>query len=338
MALPLLTYRVTTNYNISVAGSNATVLELLTAIKAAFDAEAVIGGNYWTVSAADVGGSNPAYVELKRTGSPSGKQGTCRVLLFGGTVPNAAALSVSLSASAADLYALISEDANTTGPTNAYNSAHPYGSGLRSTRGVRFMGPANTVVAAAATPQVCIVESEETVAVIIRTTAGRARCLAGACMESLSSLGTRIWGALCTGWCAVGSYDTNGNAAGVSAILPVLQTTAAPSGNTYAAFVNESGASELCCRARVNTSVVTSSQDETPTGVCVLSPILVNRRADNAATVTVQPLLGKMRQFKEGPAVAGKRALYDNTATLRGYVVGSVSATGDYGGVFTVNE
>lgn len=311
MTLPTLTWRMSADYVFTPAGSQATILELFNAIRAAFDAEDVLGSNYWTISAYDT--SAVGYLEFKRKGSPGGKLGTFRALLFGGTAPNAAALMTSQTANTTTIYGLTSEDANSTGPTTAFNSGLPYSNTLATAKGCK-VAVLTANIANTSTNYVTIIESDEICRIIVRSNLAYFHFVFGAIGESFLSSGTRVWGYFGTGGIVqAGVIQTS--VAPAAAFMPCINTAA--SGSICGGCAPSNVVSQL---GRLGPVPITNSYNEPwadSSSIALLWPVVVGRRTDTAASVNPEPLF-KLRQMRVGPHIANRKALYDGGSTLRG--------------------
>ncbi len=154
MPNPTLVWSNTTPRAISIAGANATIPELLTALKAAIDTDSV----HWMTS--DYSAPNGT-LEIKRKGTPTGEQSTVRILFFGGAFPNGAALGTGIAQSASNLYSSMSVTAATAGPSTSYAADAPYAVTYIPGRIVA----SNAAISASETPLVSLVECEDALCV-----------------------------------------------------------------------------------------------------------------------------------------------------------------------------
>lgn len=128
MSNPTLTWTLSAAGAFAGAGANMTVAETLALIKAKIDTEHAAGG-LWMVSDYNAGNGT---LEVKR--DPATASGAdaellaARILFFGGSSPNAAALAQSVTASATAVYCGMALNAGTTGPDASYTTGAPYAS------------------------------------------------------------------------------------------------------------------------------------------------------------------------------------------------------------------
>ncbi len=181
MTTPTLTWTSTAERTIAVASTSSVIAELLTAIKAAIDNDSTL----WQTS--DYSSGNGT-LELKRKGSPTGEQSTVRILFFGGSSPNSAALLTGLTAGATTLYVGLSVDANTTGPSTAYTAGAPYSS--KYTKGVRVSS--GGFLTGASSPRISLIECEDALAVCMHDTSASATAIVGRVVEEAATT-TLMW-------------------------------------------------------------------------------------------------------------------------------------------------
>ncbi len=164
MTVATLTWATQGPSTFTIAGANPTVAEVLTKLNSM-----IASTTWWQVS--DYNSSNGT-LELKRnsTGSPTGELATVRILIFGGGTPNAAALSLLHTAGATTgLYAGLSVDANTTGPSASYTAGAPYST--KYARAGLICTPSSTLTTSAV-PKITIFESVDSFGFVIADTAG----------------------------------------------------------------------------------------------------------------------------------------------------------------------
>lgn len=156
MTIPTLTWTSTIPRAITIAGANSTIAELLAAINTAVSTDSTL----WEVS--DYSAVNGTVEIKRRTGTgATGEQATVRYLLFGGQVPNAAALNTSVTANNTNLYVSGSVTANTTGPSTGYQTGAPYAV-TYMTGNIVCVG---TAIQSAQTPRISIIESVDAIAI-----------------------------------------------------------------------------------------------------------------------------------------------------------------------------
>jgi hypothetical protein len=172
------TFTLSPNSIPTIAGTNATIDELL----AAFNSHIATNGVWWAVSDFNAGNHT---LELKRkvSTSPTGAMATVRILLFGGVSPNAAALAPQSSAPVSTaLYVGASVDANTTGPTTLPTVGAPYSTQyMQATRMC-----SSTDIPAANQPRIYMLESEEMIILCVACTTGWATYIGGKMINRLS--------------------------------------------------------------------------------------------------------------------------------------------------------
>lgn len=173
-------------YSFTPAGANATVAEVLAAIKTMLDTESA-GVGLWMANAYDAANG---WLEIRRKGSPAGTLGSFRALMFGGTSPNAAALAYTISASNVQLYCGIAQSASTTGPDADYDTASPYNAGKLWTGGSIITSPASTI-AKSRNPYVSLIESDEACAILVGDGQQTSATIFGALVEQIT--GSAAW-------------------------------------------------------------------------------------------------------------------------------------------------
>lgn len=320
MTLSTQTWRVSAEYTMTVAGATPTALEYLTGVKAAFDAEDVIGGNYWTVGSSLLTGN--MYLEFKRKGSPSGTLANVRALMFGGVAPHANALSAGTSSAATTIYMLMAENKTTDGPANAYNAGHPYNTGELPNIGTRLevlanMGNNVTVI---------IVECDEMCYIFVREPGGIAHVVFGAIMEKLDSPGTAVWAHATSGDRYASAKHMTELTPAVASQFPLAITGS--QGGIMMGTINFNGTGVYKQFSRCGNAITNSVTDaiyETP-NTALLIPVLLSYR-DNSATTSVLSLYAVLRQVRFGPTLSNKKALYNGSAVLQGYFFHTNSAT-----------
>lgn len=326
MTLPTMTWRVSAEYPIT-GSATTTTTELLTAIKAAFDAEDAIGNNYWIADYFTTA-SNHNMLTFRRKGTPAGTLGTFRVCLFGGTAPNAAAVIACSTATASSVYACCAEDAGTTTPADYTTGA--VWSTTKACPGSACI-PAAGLPLAANTPTVLIVENEEQCTIFVRDTAGQSWVTFGACAEEYSNPGVRVWGT----FSSIGRYLASVvvvNVTTASTAEPFPTMSSAGTGNNAPGVCYTSGV-RLVYRTGL-AAMHTNANPYSNSAVTLLHPIILNNRLNNTST-NYGELFGKLRQFAVGPILTGKRALYDGGSNLIGYAINGGSTVSGHSVVLT---
>ncbi len=311
MTLPTLTWQAAPVYAFAPAGANATVAELIAAIKAALDAWTA---SNWMVN--DYSAPNGT-LEIRRKGAPAGTLGTFRALIFGGSVPNAAALSNNISAGSTTLYLGIAEDAGTTGPSQSYTTGAPY----TSTKYAGALSFANNGwVAQASTPRIYLYDNDKMLCIVITTAASWSMVTIGAAVERARDQ-TEIW-------CAIGPSTPGGVNASTDAGTSTSAWMQGSNGNGITCGIYHNGTSRrMLYRAERDDS---SSQAKDPfidlaNGTSYLVPIQVGECALGGAITA--SMMGVLRQMRMGPMAVGRSDFRNADSSLRAYSVNGGDAT-----------
>lgn len=316
MALTTQTWRLSAEYGVTIAGANATVAELLTAINAAFVAENTIGSNLWMVSAYSAANGT---LEIKRKGTPGGTLQACRILFHGRTsvVPHANAIALGLSAATNNLYMGIAPEASTTGPPTLPTAGVPYAAGAYWSRS-NIVANTNDIVNAN-NPKIRIIECDRVCCVVIRETGGgMSVACAGECIEDLST-NTGVWAAFCSQGKAIASAVFDASV--TNNPVPTCGYYSTQQAGTF------STAGAISAFGRVNSVPQVASQ-LTPFagGTCAVTiPIYVGQRGEGDAVPT---LLGCLRQIRMGPYNTGVVQIFNTAAVLQGYQVNGGGGVG----------
>ena len=328
MTLSTQTWRISANYTFTIAGTVATVAEVLAGINTMIAAEAGAGGK-WGVSNYSSGNGT---LEVKATGSPAGTLATFRALLFGGATPNAAALATSVAAASTSLYIGISQDANTTGPEASYTAGSPYPSS-RWTGGVLSM--LVNQIPAANSPVMFIVESTEILAIFVSCTTGVMSIIVGAVAESVDSPGTPLW-------CAFGSNGgtlipstSEGNSLGPSIgwIIPAYRGAS----TAYGVWHNGSAKRQIGrTLTGLNTAVIATAGDPllSAGGAAILIPMHLSESGQSSAPGA---LCGFLRQMRFGPYMTNRQVIKDGSSVTQALFVGLGTVGTTYGLYFDMN-
>ena len=192
MTLAQQTWRMSAAYGFTPVGAAPTVAEYIAAIKAMIDAEAA-GAGTWTVSDYNAGNGT---LELKRKGSPTGILATCRILIFGGQVPNAAAVAPTNTTGlllATNVFIGVCENANSTGPDASYASGSPY-PGKKWTGGFRMFQSVSTNLLKSRSCFTQLVDCDTMLSLLVSDNTYGRICTAGEIVQLLD--GTSGWGAV----------------------------------------------------------------------------------------------------------------------------------------------
>lgn len=280
-----LTWTATNERAITVAGTNATIPELLVAIKAALDNDATL----WQASDYNAGNGT---LEIKRKGAPTGEQATVRILIFGGVSPNSAALGSLVSAGTTNLYGALSVDANTTGPTASYTTAAPYST--KYVRGDIFC--TNASIGVAASPRVYLMESVDGLAICIHSTVNCGTFIAGYIVDDVQN-STTHWGIIgSTGTFTTATSDITNNGQGTPTAVPVAYGGGGNGGHYW----NSISLSERRM-GRVNglVSSTTNPVAGSSGAAATLMPIMMVDGAESGSPTW--GFLGYLRQIRLGP-------------------------------------
>ncbi len=316
-ANPTLTWATQGPSTFTIAGANPTVAEVLTKLNAMMS-----GCTWWQVSDYNSGNGT---LEIKRnsTGSPTGELATVRILFFGGSSPNAAALSLLHTAGAnSNIYAGLSVDANTTGPGTSYTTGAPYST--KYCRASKICTP-STEITTSLTPKITIFETVDTFGFTIADTTNFASYCGGR-MIIRGKDDSLAWGNMPSGGVIAYTLTTTQSQA-VASIHPM---PAAGTG-TDTVKVNywdvDTGTSRLF--GRVMAFVTYGLTTENILGANALASQLIRvpimERAASAGSSTAY--LGELRQLRFGPATVHLNKLKDPSNVLQGtYVSGGTTA------------
>ena len=289
-----LTWTATAERAITVAGANATIAELLTAIKFSIDTDSTL----WMTSDYNAGNGT---LELKRKASPSGEQATVRILLFGGQIPNSAAVASGWAFNVNTLYGCMSVDAATAGPPVSYATAAPYTT--KFVRADRICG--NTDIVGANTPKVHLVESPDAIAIVLHCSTNTATFVAGYIIDDIQN-SLLHWGLVGSGAAyANPTNDTQITGQGTAWALPIFY----PAGGYGGAYWNSLS---LTCRKWGRVNAIYCGAGAYPIlgasgGPAYLMPIAV---ADGIMSVGATPnFVGLLRQIRLGPAAMNLQTL-----------------------------
>lgn len=305
-------------YTFTIAGANPTVAEVLTALNTLIAANCTL----WSVSQFSSGNGT---LELKRAGSPVGELATVRMLIFGGSAPNAAALMGGASAGATTaLYAGLSVDANTTGPAASYTAGAPYTT--KYTKAPIIVAPA-TAFTTANTVKITLYESAEVFGFSIGDTANMASCFMGLLIVGTDGSTTK-WGVLPSGVLAGYSITTLPSSQTQNSshpITPFGQTAAGPK----AACWETSGGGSAQQFGRVMGWFGASVADmglgaSGASAMMIPVPIVAGAQAASPTG----SFYGTLRQIRFGPGAPHLNKLHDNLNVIQGTHVLSGLATG----------
>jgi hypothetical protein len=322
MPHPTLTWVASNLRTVAIAGASSTVAELLTGIKAAIDGDSTL----WETSAYSAG----AYLEIKRkvSTSPTGEQATARILFFGGATPNAAACTPSVSLSTSILYACMSVDANTTGPTTAFTAGAPYST--------KFI-PGNVVCAGTAlavgeSPRVSLVESVEGLCVYLGDINTMTTVTFGKMIEDAAS-GTLMWVMLpmCSATSNVVNPAAMGGTTSNSAIPALFTSNSLPRGtmwnNTLASARSVGRVFDLGAGAGSGSPILGAAG-----APATLIPIPLCE--STTAVSSTQSFIGYLRQFRYGPMAQHLQTLRNGAGVVQAIHVGPPVGLTGYGAWF----
>ncbi len=303
----------------TIAGATPTVAEMLAGLEAAITADATL----WEVS--DYSAVNGT-LEVKRSGSPVGELATVRMLFFGGSAPHASALSVAHTAGGTTtLYAGMSIDAATTGPTAAYTAGAPY-----ATKYVRAGSiTAAAAIAAASSPRITLIESEDAFGFTLGDTAGTASYIGGRIIVRGSD-DTLVWGSMPSG--GVAAVATVGS--GLSSAQAHILTPFTSASNLIKAnyWDTISAASRFFGRMLAGTSITVDSGLGASGNAACLIPVPVGEAIAVAnSTVTY---FGFLRQMRLGPTALHLAQLLNGASVLQATHCGALGAVASIGGWF----
>lgn len=309
MALPTLSWRLSNNYSISAAGASPTVAEVLAAMNTAITTEAA-GSGLWMVSDYNSGNGT---LELKRKGSPSGQLGTVRILFFGGSAPNAAALHTGVGTGVATtLYMGFCIDANTTGPTGSYATGSPY-AGLLWSGGVPVIAPSNLTTASS--PALFIFEADDVFGVHLAIQTSGNNAVVGRLMTDPSGT-TSYWAGWGSGTNIVANtFRLTGYTTTASAPIVAAGASLGPRG---AAYLPE-GWRTICA---VGCSSYGTAYPDIYGNIdlAVLDPVPIG--VATPASSPVYNFYCFLRQIRFGAIAANKNVLVDVNNTVQAYHIG----------------
>jgi len=302
MPHPTLTWEASNLQAFTVAGTNSTPAELLLAVKDAIDNLS----EKWEVSDYD---ATDGTLEIKRKAAdaPTGELATARFLLFGGQVPHANALAVNLAAANTHLYAAMSVDANTTGPSTSYAAGAPYASKCV----LGQMVTANNAIQAADSPRVSLVESADALAIWLGDSSTWCSVIFGRVIIAAAD-DSLMWGVLAS--CgARGNVTTSGNmdstASGGQSPLPLLSGSGGiPRGGYWNTTL---GQFRACGRAiSLTTTIGTDPGIGGNAAPSTLIPVPVLESTNTLSSPT-QSFLGYLRQIRLGPQAQHVQTMRD---------------------------
>lgn len=331
MTVATQTWRCSATYTVPKAGASATVAEILAAVKAMFDAEDVIGSNYWTVSHYSAGNGT---LEIKRKGTPSGKLATYRALLFGGVAPAAAALGTFPTVSNGNTYIYVasSEDANTTGPGVSYTAGAPY----TVTYNPGILGMYNGYITTTNGATLTLVECDECFAIMVRPTNGdgyAAMCFCGAIVAKYDD--TVVWGHASSYGLnpfvnTMGGSQSYYSAGNNNAQLPTQLVNSSNANYNPSAVVWNGGPRYVGRFMIIYTTLSNAIAADHPlhtttTDDIVLLPVHLAMRTIGSPYYL--SYIGTLRQVKMGPLLVGKNRIVKPDTSTRGYGFGDAVAT-----------
>jgi len=316
MPLPTQTWRISPLYDVTVAGT-ITATGIFTAIKAMFDAEDVIGNNYWTYSLYD-NTATSFHMIFKRKGTPSGELATFRACLFfnnAGTI-NAANLGFAAQAAAAtNIYAATSVTHNAETVTNQCDAGAVMG-GNFATGQSAFVGSTLTTATA---PKVFIVECDTMCSIWLTTSASanNARCVTFGQICERAKDGVGLWGHLSNG----GNTYLNGIQDGSEPVgtgSPIgnignASTAGHGAGSIWDGASKQFGRTILPTAANVLDTLQNSTND-----MAVIYPVLMGVKG---AAGDDPRALGVLRQMRVTIRNTGRQELRDGSNVLQGYMV-----------------
>jgi hypothetical protein len=300
MAFP---WTMSTERAYTIAGASATIDELLQGINDLVVAE----GTLWEVSALSIVNHT---LELKRkvSGSPAGEYASVRVLFFGSSSPNSAALIPSGAAPAANtLYCCMSIDAATTGPGTAFTAGAPYStkflqgdvvctsSDFQAASGARI-----TMIES--TEGICFCFNEQSSTSIASTMSGK--------LLITGADGTYKWCNITSGGVFTSSSTPNLLLTGMAAtpfFVPGYSDTATHAGKP--SYYTGSAVRQFgrhSCTASFAASLAQHALGSSG-ALCALNDIPV-AESSQAATQT-EAIYGKLRQIKIGPVSSHRKVM-----------------------------
>jgi hypothetical protein len=306
-------------YTFTIGGANPTVLETLAGLNST-----AANLTYWSVS--DYSNANGT-LEMKRNsvgGAPAGELATVRMLIFGKTAPNSAALINGASAGATTvLYAGLSVDANTTGPSAAYGSAAPYST--KYTRAGMITTP-STQLTTANSPKITWFEADDVLGFSISDSANMCSCVMGRIIVGTDS-STLLWGVMPTGTAASYGLTTNAGTTTVGSAHPITTFGQIAAGGKAAMWDPVGAAAAQVGRnlGWMNTQVDPGLGANTAAAMLVPMPLVY---APQSAAPGSGTFVGTLRQIRLGPQAQHLQKLRDNSSVLQATHILGGSSTG----------
>lgn len=318
MTNPTQTWTFAGPYSFTIASTTPTIAELLLGIKTVITDHA----SFWAVS--DFSAVNGT-LELKRNSLPSAPTGeiaTVRILLFGGTAPNAAALAGGHSAGVnTSLYAGLSVDANTTGPAAAYGSGAPYTTKYSKASSIT---PAASLTAANSV-RITLAECDDAICVFIADNSVACSMTAGRIIVRAVD-DVLQWGVMNSG----GTFSLTGAPSTMTATAAHPLTPLTTASNTVKAVYWDT----LSGSARLFGRVIQSLMTTADTGLgasgspAAIIPVPIGEAPQSAGSTP--NFLGFLRQIRLGPIALHKTQLRNGAAVLQATHLcgGSIAAVG----------
>ncbi len=315
-ANPTLTWAFTSPATFAVAGTNPTVAEMLLGLKNHITSFST----WWTVSDYNSGNGT---LEIKRnsTGTPTGELATVRILFFGGSTPNAGALSLlHTSPATTTLYAGLSVDANTAGPSASYTAGAPY-----STKYCRAAAIViNSSLTLAQTPKISLFETVDTFGFSISDSSNQATYCGGR-MIIRAKDDSLAWGNMPSGGSV--AYTTSTDSINVTTTPQAMPCADTATNSVKANYWDVDTASSrlfgkvlsFCNYTATTTNLLGASG-----AAAQLMRVPILERAASAASATTY--LGELRQIRTGPFTSHLNKLKDASAVLQGtYISGGTA-------------
>lgn len=196
MPNPTINWRVSEPYPVSIAATSATVAEFLAAVKATIDGEAA-GAGLWEVAHYSAGDGT---LTIKRKGTPADPVlAAMRIILFGGSVPHAAACRTNIHTLAnTTVYVGLVLNPATDAPEASYATGNPYpGKQYLPASGTYGTNTSSSWLAAADSPQMRIFEGDDVLGIVSSSSAGGVCFIAGRILERARD-NALLWG-YCSG-------------------------------------------------------------------------------------------------------------------------------------------
>lgn len=318
-ANPTLTWAFSSPATFAIAGANPTVAEMLLGLKNHITSFST----WWTVSDYNAGNGT---LEIKRnaTGSPTGELATVRILFFGGSSPNAGALSLLHTAgNTTTLYAGLSVDANTTGPSASYTAGAPYSTKYARAGAIVI----TTGLSATNTPKISLFETVDTFGFSLSDSLNMSTYCGGR-MIIRAKDDSLAWGNMPSGGHAVLSTSTDnlGTLAAAFA-MPNTDTGASITGKCNYWDV-DTASSRLFGRVMAPSLYTATSQNllgASGSAAQLLRVPILERAAVGGSTTTY---LGELRQIRFGPSTAHLNKIKDASNVLQGtYISGGTAVS-----------